>query len=105
MNIRILDYMEHPSPEGGETIFKIIKSAFDAGEPVSLSFDGIHSIASPFVSTSLVPLLDEYPLKRVKELLSIQSSNKGIDYIIQDVLNIQSKNRTKPASNHKKSII
>jgi hypothetical protein len=82
--LRVLDYVNHCyTNDDGDIIFVKIKKAFDDGEMVQISFDGVVSVSSSFVNSALIRLLDCYSFEYIKRHLIIKNSTKLINDIIR----------------------
>lgn len=67
--IEILNHVERCySNDDGTVIFRLIKSNFDHGENVTVSFSGVNSITSSFTNSAFIELIKEYDINYVKNI-------------------------------------
>ena len=84
VTIRIADHVEHASSyDDGQVIFDLVAPLVAAGEPVSLSFDGIHAVPSAFVNAALIKLLDVASFDRIQQTVRIIDSTKFINDLVR----------------------
>jgi STAS-like domain of unknown function (DUF4325) len=82
--IRIADHVAHASTYAdGQVIYDLIAPRIVAGEPVEVSFSGIHAVPSAFVNAAFVRLLEVAPLEKVQSALRITDSTKFINDMIR----------------------
>jgi len=67
----------------GEKIYKQIKSYFDQGVKVVLSFKGIDSVTSSFVNSALIELLREFSFEYIKTNLIFKDTISQINDMIK----------------------
>lgn len=66
----------------GEVLLDHIRSSFDKGEKVAVSFEGIAALNTSFVNSAFADLLGYYSFSFIKEHLIIKHSTKGINRLI-----------------------
>ncbi len=84
MVIRIYDHVKQAyTSEDGEKIGVIVSQIFKSGAPVVLSFEGIDTVTSSFINTSLIPLISNHSFDIVKKNLKIIKSTPHINAMIK----------------------
>lgn len=68
--------------DDGDVLYDKIKAAFDSGEKVKISFQGISGLNSSFVNSAFVQLLEDYNFEFIKRHLMFVDSNKQINGLI-----------------------
>jgi uncharacterized protein DUF4325 len=88
MVIRILDIVTGAdTSEQGAAVLGRLQSALSVNQIVTVSFRGINTATSSFVSTGLVPLLQDIKLNDLKRRLQIVDSTRQINDMIKTRLN------------------
>lgn len=84
MVIRALDIVPQCyTQDDGHKVFKVLLPKLQQGERVELSFEGVETVPSSFVNTSLIRLLDVIPFERIKTNLSFTNTTKQINEMIK----------------------
>lgn len=77
--------------EDGQIVYTKIHEAFEKGDGVILSFEGVDSIPSSFANGCFVKLLETYGMQRIKSSLKIENSTKQINGMIKARLDFEQK--------------
>lgn len=81
--VRIIDHIQHPSTyEDGQVIFNLIAKEVRDGNPVEVSFEGLHAVPSAFINAALLQLVETVPLRQIFTALRITHSTKFINDMI-----------------------
>lgn len=81
--VRIIDHIQHPSTyEDGQVIFNLIVNDVRSGNPVEVSFEGLHAVPSAFINAALLQLTETVSLKQIFSSLRITHSTKFINEMI-----------------------
>ncbi|PNY18711.1 STAS-like domain-containing protein [Streptococcus parauberis] len=70
--------------DSGLELNKTIKSFFDKGQRVIVSFNGITEVSSSFVNSAFIELLNDYSFSYIRENLGFKNSNKQINELIKN---------------------
>ncbi|WP_313281287.1 STAS-like domain-containing protein [Delftia tsuruhatensis] len=82
--IRILDHVLHASSyDDGQAIYALIAQHIVAGEPVCVSFEGIHTVPSAFINSAFVRLLEVATISQVRKYLRVKDSTRFINDLIK----------------------
>jgi hypothetical protein len=84
VTIRPLEHVPHCyTSNDGAVIGGMILQALDAGEDVTVSFEGVDSVPSSFVNSAFLDLLDHYDYETLKQRLKITHSTRQINHMIK----------------------
>jgi len=84
MVIRALDLVRQCYTQAdGEKVFKELLPRLQRGERVSLSFEGVETVPSSFVNTSLIHLLDKVSFETIKQNLRFVDTTRQINEMIK----------------------
>ena len=83
MVIRVLDLVDRCyTNDDGAAVLAEIKPYVVAMEPIRLSFDGVSSVTSSFINSSLIPLLDSVDFADIKRTLAIVDARRVVAGVI-----------------------
>jgi hypothetical protein len=83
--VRILDEVAQASSyEDGKVIYDLIAPHVASGDPVTVSFAGLHAVPSAFINAALIRLVEVAPIAQVRNNLRIIDSTKFINDLIRD---------------------
>lgn len=71
------------SNEDGEVIYRMIEDELSAGRVATISFKEVGAVSSNFISSALLPILDDHEFEWIKENLKIIDSTKYINDLIK----------------------
>lgn len=84
MVIRALDLVRQCyTQEDGQKVFEELFPRLERGEKIELSFDGVETVPSSFINTSLIRLLDRIPFETIKSNLRFVHTTKQINEMIK----------------------
>ena len=82
--IRIRDLVDSPSSyDDGDVVYRRLIEEIDAGNEVSVSFEGIESVPSAFINAAFVRLLETHSFEEVRRLLKIRNSTRHINDLVR----------------------
>lgn len=77
MLIRVIDHVPFAATyEQGSVVYHLVLNAFRKPGIVTLSFDGISSATSSFVSAALVDLLNDFSFEMIRTRLRVVDSSR-----------------------------
>ncbi|WP_373889861.1 STAS-like domain-containing protein [Massilia sp. H6] len=84
MVIRALDIVRRCySQDDGQKIYDVLCPRLTRGERIELSFDGVDTVPSSFINTSLIKLLDVVSFDTIKTNLRFVNTTKQINEMIK----------------------
>jgi hypothetical protein len=84
MVIRALDVVRQCySQDDGQKIYDVLFPRLRRGERIELSFDGVETVPSSFINTSLIRLLDVLSFEMIKSNLRFVNTTKQINEMIK----------------------
>lgn len=84
VTVRIIDHIKQASTyEDGQVIFNLIAGDVQSGNPIEVSFEGLHAVPSAFINAALVQLVETVPLTQIFSSLKITHSTKFINEMIR----------------------
>jgi hypothetical protein len=84
MVIRALDLVPQCyTQDGDHVIFQALYPKLQRGEKIELSFDGVETVPSSFINTSLIHLLDRVSFETIKANLRFVNTTRQINEMIK----------------------
>jgi hypothetical protein len=84
MVIRALDLVPQCyTQDDGYVIFQALYPRLQKGEKIELSFDGVETVPSSFINTSLIHLLDRVSFDVIKSNLRFVNTTRQINEMIR----------------------
>lgn len=84
VTIRVSDYAhEAYSNKDGDALYLVIKEHIDDDDPIVLSFEGMTSISSSFLNSSLVRVKKEYGITKIKTQFKFIKTTPSINSTIR----------------------
>jgi len=84
MVIRIKDLVPGANTsEQGACVFDVLKNALDNSSSIVVSFDGVQTATSSFVSSAFVALLDHFSYADIKARMRVIDSTRQINDMIK----------------------
>ena len=84
MVIRALDLVPQCyTQDDGQKVFEALYPKLQRGEKIELSFDGVETVPSSFINTSLIHLLDKISFDTIKANLRFVNTTKQINEMIR----------------------
>jgi hypothetical protein len=84
MVIRALDLVRQCySQDDGQKVYDALFPRLNRGERIELSFDGVDTVPSSFINTSLIRLLDVLSFETIKSNLRFVNTTKQINEMIK----------------------
>ena len=77
--VNVLQTIDSPSAltqEEGDLVYQKIIVAFEKGSRITIDFDGIESIISPFLNNCIGQLYGKYDTEKIKEYLDLKNFPK-----------------------------
>ena len=84
MVITVLDHVPHCySSDDGFVIYRLLRPALSHGEHVSLSFAGVQDVPSSVINAALVPFLQQYGSRWLRDHLEIVGATRQVADMIR----------------------
>jgi hypothetical protein len=98
MVIRALDLVRQCySQDDGQKVFDVLLPRLQRGERIELSFDGVDTVPSSFINTSLIHLLDIVPFQTIKSNLRFVNTTRQINEMIKSRFDFEINRRNSQA--------
>lgn len=77
------------SNEDGQKLYNLLKRELQSGNKVTVSFDGIDTVTTSFVNSSLIELLNDYSFETIKAFINFEGTKKSIGNLIKNRFNFE----------------